>query len=119
MLVSYADTKNWSSALYGQNIVLTNGITVDVQDDTGVLYSLTDANKPILSNGEWGGYCHDFSLHAFGIGDDWASVRWTFSKSGKPITLRGEYNERLVVTLNDDFTGLSVHHFLVQGKQVI
>jgi hypothetical protein len=119
MIVSYEDVKNWNSDLYGKAIALTNGIKVEVHRDGAFWYGLTDPDFPVKSNGEWASFCYDFALFAFGTGLDWASVRWTFTKSGSDVKLRGDRSERLVVTLNDDFTDLTHHHFLVQGKQVI
>lgn len=117
MMVSYAAAKNWSADLYGKAITLTNGIKVLVEDSDGLMYELTD--HTVKTNGQWAAFCYDFTLFAFGSGNDWAAVRWTFAKSGKPVILRGDYGQKLIVRLNDDFDDLVEQHFLVQGYQVI
>lgn len=119
MIVSYRASKNWSSTLYGKAIDLTNGVVVTVQDDSGLLYTLTDPDHPILTNADWASYCYDFTLFAFGSGSDQAAIRWTFAKSGKSVSLTGATGDKLVVTLNDDYDDLEDHHFLVQGYRIV
>jgi len=102
---------------------LTNGIQVRVQDDNGTITDLT-AGLPVLSNGMWGGLCYDAEIYPASTGnnDTYLRVRWTFARSGYPLRLVGDNNERLEVVLNDNFAGVSgsknlieKHYFHVQG----
>jgi len=112
MIVSIRDTGTFDSGKYGNNITLTNGITIQHLDqDDNVVVNLTPSS--ILTNTEWGEYCFDIAVQDFGSGDAFLLVRWTFAKSGEPIVL-GQ-GDKLVVTLNDDFSGLNDHRFLAQG----
>jgi hypothetical protein len=120
MIVSITDTAGMLQNEYGNlGAALTNGIAVDVQDDSGVLYSLTDEDVPVKTNAQWGAYCFDVALFSWGTSptNEELVVRWTFAKSGKPVQLRSWQGEKLVVTLNDDLTGLLTHRFLVQGYE--
>ena len=127
MIVSYKASASpaWQSTLYGQNIPLTNGVEVESQNSGGVNYTLTDPDHPILSNADWAGYCYDFTLFSFGSGPDQAAIRWTFAKSGSQVRLDGAHGDKLVVKLNDDFSGsgadsgLTDQHFVVQGWRIV
>jgi len=71
--------------------------------------------KPITYRLSWARYCYDFEVSTFGAGNENGHARWTFAKSGTVIRLDGDSNERLVIELEDDFTGLVEHCFQVQG----
>ena len=114
IIVFIEDSQNWSANGYGDITAgLTNGIELKVfNEDDSVAADLTDG-IPIKSNADWHSKCHDVTYTSYGVGNDFLSVRWTFTKAGKPITLG--YGERLEVMLNDDLTGLVSHRFLAQG----
>ncbi len=117
MIVSIEDNGGGTISEYGNLGAggLTNGIEVKVVDDSDtVMADLTDG-LPIKSNGDWGRLCYDIDRKDWGGGNDFYQVRWTFSKSGEPVILREGW--RLVVYLNDDFTNLVGHHFMVQGNR--
>jgi len=109
------DTSGAAARDYG-NITdgLTNGILVRTYRDGVMENDLTD-NLPIRSNGEWARVCFDVELKTWSTGDEILTVRWTFNNSGNPITLNGGKKEKLVLTLNDDLTGLIQHTFQIQG----
>lgn len=116
LIVSIEDTQGMQAEEYGNlGAALTNGITVRVQDDSGTLVDLTDS-APVKTNAKWGALCYDVDLKSWGAGDELILVRWTFSRSGRDVLLRGDRNERLEVVLNDNLTGLISHEFLVQGN---
>lgn len=116
MIVEIQDTSGMSAVDYG-NIAggLANGVSVQVVRGATTLRDLTP--DPIKSNAEWASYCYDADLKTWSTGNEFLAVRWTFAKSGKPLYLSGDHSDRLVVTLNDDLTGLVEHKFLVQGTQ--
>jgi len=115
LIVRIEDVGNFDAGKYGNNITLTNGIEVEVRDnDDVVLIDLTDG-VAIKTNAQWAGLCHDLTIHAFGTGNDTATIRWTFARSGDPIAL--EAGHKLVVKLNDAFDNLVQHYFLLQGQE--
>jgi hypothetical protein len=80
---------------YGSRDMLTNGVQIRAQDDSGTLIDFTD-DVTIKTNGEWGQFCYDAEVYAG--------------------------NERLEVVLNDDFSlnngtsdPLVEQYFVVQG----
>ena len=114
MVVHLADSGSLDSGAYGNNITLTNGITVEkrLASDDSVLQDLTDG-IPITTNAHWGRNCYDVDPISFGLGDEAMNVRWTFSKAGKAIEInRTEY---LAVVIRDNLTGLSDHTFKFDG----
>jgi hypothetical protein len=116
MIVSVADTVGMQAEEYGNlGAALTNGIKVEVHNSGGLLYSLTDPDYPVKSNAGWGYTCYDAQLLSWGAGDELLVVRWTFGHTGTPVLLRSWKGEKLVVTLNDNFTGLLYHGFNAQG----
>ena len=114
LIVFVQDTGSFDSGSYGNGITLTNGITVRVQNNQGTFSDLT-AGSPIKINPHWKRLCYDANVSAYGLGDESLGVRWTFSKAGYPIRLDGGSYDRIEVLLDDNFTGLVDHTFLVQG----
>ena len=115
MLVAIEDTTGALWQDYG-NITsgITNGVAVRVQDDSGTLVDLTDA-EPVKSNVDGGSHCYDAELKTAGAGNDFVQARWTFANSGQMIRLVGDDNGRLEVTLDDNLTGLIGHYFKING----
>jgi len=113
LIVHLQDTGAFVAENYGSiGSALTNGITVEVLDAAGaVINTLTDVT--VKNNADWGRYCYDVANVAFGAGDDFMQVRWSFDKAGAPIRLK--VGEQLSVTLNDDLGALVAHSFVVQG----
>lgn len=108
--INVRDAGSLDSATYGNGIVLTNGVKLiekigAVENQLGI---------PIITNS-------DYSLLAgvdvkpleFGIGDSYLAVRFTFERLGRPIILTE--NDRLIIRLQDNFTGLTGHRFMAQG----
>ena len=112
MMVKVEDGGSLSAGTYGALAALSTGVTVKFTDAGGDITDLTDG-LPIKTNAAWGQLCYDVVFHTFGAGNNFLLVRWTFSKSGKPLIL--ETGDKLSVFVNDDLTGLVSHHFQVQG----
>lgn len=113
MIVCIEDTASMRAERYGNlAAALTNGIQVFVDDGTTEILDLVD-NDPVKTNAGWGRHCYDADVKSWGAGDELLLVRWTFEKSGHPILLESAH--RLVVSCNDDLTGLVAHNFQVQG----
>ena len=124
LLVYIEDVGAFNSGKYGKDVVVTRGVHIH---DTvgGVLQDLTP--HPIMTNSNWGQYCYDISLHSFGGGqvNGVMVVRWTFSKALPPGLDALEANmlvlhagDKLEIKLNDDFSDLVAHRFIVQGVRV-
>lgn len=93
---------------------LSNGIRVYLANSDVETNDLLDVHTIHTSAG-WAEYCHDAQVKAWGAGNEFLTVRWTFTKAGVPLRLDGNKQERLVVLVQDDLTGLVSHQFIVQG----
>jgi hypothetical protein len=114
IIVSIEDSGSFDSGRYGNGGTLTNGIQIKVSRPNSTDSDLTDG-LPVFTNGQWAKLCHDVDLKNFGAGNEWLTVRWTLKHCGIPIVLNGDENEALQVIVNDDFTHLISHRFMVQG----
>jgi len=112
--ISIQDAQKVSADKYGGMTALTNGISVQIHDSGGVVTDIT-SNAMIKTNGEWSSYFDSMKAHTFGTGDELVVLYWKFADSGRSILLDGAKGEKLVFILNDDFTGLTLHRFFVQG----
>lgn len=120
MLVIIEDNTGINAAEYGGISTLANGVTVKVHEGgvTGpVLHDLLDGDT-ITSNMSWAEHSYDATPATFGAGNNFFLIRWTFSRAGTPIILNSFRNEVLVVTINDDLTGLVKHQFAIQGIEI-
>ncbi len=114
MIVLVQDSGGFRAEGYGDQAAgITNGIGVSMWREGSQHINFTPVT--VKSNAEWGGYCYDTEVKAWGGGDDLLLVRWTFEKSGEKMRLRKVLSDELRVTLNDDMTFLVNHRFLVQG----
>lgn len=93
---------------------LTNGVELYVADDNGIINHLMD-NGAVNSSAEWAEYCYDADAKFWGVGNEFLTVRWTFTKAGVPIRLDGSKRQRLAILIQDDLTGLIGQEFIVQG----
>jgi hypothetical protein len=116
MLVTIEDTGAFDAAKYGNNIVLTNGIHVRVNNvaDDSQVHNLTAG--AVVNNSDWGARAFDSQVNSWGVGNEILAVRWTFSRAGSPLVL--DDSMYLSVELHDNFTGLVNHRFLIQGEYV-
>ena len=121
LLVTVEDNGVWREEWYaGTGSALTNGISIRVSNDSGVMVTITDA-VTIHTHGDWGHYCYDNSFATTGSGDNVQRTRWSFFKasaSGRGLRLIGDNNERLEIVLEDDFSSVSGQFFVVQGTQL-
>jgi hypothetical protein len=118
MLVLVEDGVGMRAERYGTlSGALGNGLVLEHKDDNRVYTDFTPS--PLTHNAQWGGYCYDVDVKAWGAGNEVLVARWTFSKSGQAVELNGDgENQRLAMTLQDNFTGLVSHTFLVQGHVI-
>jgi len=116
MIVTIEDAGAFDAAKYGNNITLTKGIQVVVRNvaDDSQVHNL--AAGVIKTSGDWGARCFDVDVKKWGTGNEILVVRWTFARAGSPIALNDSMY--LSVELNDDFSNLVNHRFLIQGEYV-
>lgn len=115
MIIHIEDTQGMTAAEYGNlGSALANGYSVRVMESDGTteLIDLCDGTV-ITTNASLGRYCYDVDVKTWGSGNESLQARWTFAKSGSPIIL--DQGQRIQVDLNDNFTGLVEHYFMLQG----
>lgn len=111
-VVGIEDNAGMDITSYGNGISITKGIMIQLVKNGTVINMTTD---PIQHNGDWGKYCYDIYLHEWGQGNDYALARCSFFKSGAYIKLNGSENDKLQFLLEDDFSDLVEHTFVIQG----
>ena len=113
-IIFYEDTGTFDATLMGNGVAMTTGLTFQVldSDDTAVKLDLLDG-ETLKSNADFSRVCFDFAHLTMGTGPETAAVRWTFSRSGKPVEL--EAGDSLTVTVSDNLAGLNTFTVMVQG----
>ena len=120
LLVTLEDTFGMEADTYGTGSALTNGINVEYRDKDDVLVERFTDTNPVKTNANWAEYCHDVDVKSWrtgGAGNELLTVRWTFTRMGAPIHLF--HGEELVLTLNDNMSGLILQHFVAQGTGLV
>lgn len=113
LLVFIQDTKIIAQQ-YGNQGILPVGVKLYVANDDVDLIDLLDGETVTVS-AKWAAYCFDAQVMAWGAGDEFLTVRWTFTKAGVPIRLIGNKRERIAVYIADNLSGLASHEFIIQG----
>jgi hypothetical protein len=113
VLIRIYDTNVINSWEYISGATLTNGINI-CYIANGIEVPVTPF--PIKTIGDWASYAgvDVRPLDTANQTRNWA-IRWTFTKSGKPIYLWGSKDESICAKANDDFTSLVTHTAVVQG----
>lgn len=119
IIINLRDAGTVNADTFGGISALTNGCLVQVL--TGVnsveKVDLLDG-LTLKNNGDFARHCYDLNISSATSGDKAVTVRWTFSKSGAPVTLRGGTKDKLVFTTQDTTTGLSEFTVMAQGKTI-
>ena len=92
---------------------LVNGIEVCVRDDDGIIFDLTNGD-PIKTNDHFM-HLGEIQLQEFGGTADSLSAVFNAADFGGELILNGALNQRIEVTLNDNFVGLIDQNFSVRG----
>ena len=115
LIIQIWDERNFNADNYGSmSGPLINGVRLQMVDDSGPFADLI-GGAAVKANAHWGQVCYDVVPVSYGTGDDFLTVRWDFSLSGRPLILKGDANERIEITLQDDLTALNGHTFMFQG----
>lgn len=118
IVVQVRDNATLAAEKYGGLAELTNGIMLELKDSEGTtILDLLDGRN-INSLADWGGYCYDVNPSAWGNGDNFAQIRWTFGKSGQPLRIDGQTGEYLQLTVQDDLSALVGHTAMLQGMSI-
>jgi hypothetical protein len=111
MIVAVGDVGSFDADLYGNGVALTNGIRISITKSA--VQTFLDAGFAVFSNFDWAELCFDADVKDWGTGPNFLVVRWTFSRY---TTILLEAGDTFDVNLNDDFTGLTAHRFLIEGS---
>lgn len=101
------------SGKYGPIPALTNGVKISYTQSS-VETVLTPI--PVATSGQWKMYCFDTDPISFGAGDNLDAARWSLDKSAHSPLLFNETNDSFNITLEDNFSALTLHTFLIQGQ---
>lgn len=118
MMCFMQDTGSFRAEGYGAELsALTIGMKcyLNKSGDTSdnIITSL-----PVKTNGDWAKYNYDAELKSWGAGDNVLVGRWTFAKSGLPLSLDGDEGEEFGVIVSDDLTFLVSQTFNIQGFKI-
>jgi hypothetical protein len=117
LIFSIKDTSGMLAEEYGNASSLLVGYSFEILDaDSNSILDLNDGFK-IQDNSDFATLCYDVDVKSWGTSptNEMLVARWTFSRAGSPLQLDPGY--RIQTTLNDDFSGLLSHRFMVQGVQ--
>lgn len=115
----HAIDANFNNALnYGTISTLANGIRVYIENDIGIVKEYT-SNFKIKHTHDWALLAGTDSITEGSAGADPLTVRWTFARGCSDIVLDGSKNERLVVEIQDDLSGLDEQSSVVQGCRIL
>jgi hypothetical protein len=102
-----------NASLYG-TVTLTNGMRIYIENDGGIIKEYTDGFT-IKRNHDWALLSGVDAPAIGGAGSDALLIRWTFANGCSYIKLNGSKNERLVLEVTDNMTGLDDQLSQVQG----
>lgn len=111
IMVRVKATQNISSDEYTNGGPLSTGIIYQLERN-GVKSNVTPI--PVRSIGDYSSYA-GVDVHPLENPSKSWIIRFSFFKAGAPIYLKGDSQDKLMATLNDDFTSLDFHTGLVQG----
>lgn len=107
---------------YGSATALTNGMRLIHTSGGADGKELKDfmGGLTAKSNADWSSFCFDVNLTQPGAGNGVVVGRWTFGKSGTPVILDGNKDDKIVLINQDDLSAnLIDHRFFIQGVETI
>lgn len=109
------DGMPFTTSTYGGQPELVNGLIVEFRDDDGTIFDLTDG-FPVKNNFDWARLaCGAAVTSEWDAVNPYLTAMWKAERVGSHILLNGDLGQRVTVTLNDDFSGLEAHYFIVEG----
>lgn len=106
-----------NASLYG-TLTLAVGMRVYVENDGGIIKEYT-LGFNIKRTHDWALLAGVDNITVGSANFDPLTVRWTFANGCSDIELDGSKNERLVVEVPDNMTGLNDQLIQVQGCRVV
>jgi len=94
---------------------VTNGIQI-LFERLGVIVLQLTNGVPITKNVDFVHLNTDYSLISFASNYQASSVSFDTESFDTPLQMHGDLGDKLIVRLNDNFTGLDDHHFIAYGK---
>lgn len=92
---------------------LTNGYSFCQSNVDDVVQIEINNGIAVKSNAELGRTGFDVDVKTWGAGNEVLLATCNFNETGAPLELKA--NNKMSVTLNDDFSGLIQHFFMLQG----
>ena len=108
------DEKIDDSSKYGGVVALIRGLKFIVEDDEGIVKNFTP-NHPIRNNGELLGAGGRGGITTF-AGNSVDTLTASFGPFSPSIDLEGGKGEKLIIRVEDDFSGLLAHRISVFGN---
>lgn len=102
-------------AAYGAISALTNGYSVQHLSAANVLIEDLLGGATINTNKDVLWHANTTEYRSFTSGDEMLMAEIDFAGRGTPLVLGGDELEKFAVTVNDDFTGLVAHNFIIEG----
>lgn len=109
LVVFVADSGSVDAGMYGNNIILSNGIEIKHEKQDGTLIKDITDGMPIKTNADYAKFGFQVSDISFGSGLNYIHAVLTFNKNGTGITLQPD--EQLAIYFHDSFTKLVNHTF--------
>jgi hypothetical protein len=95
---------------------LTVGVAITVERLGVTVLELTNG-APIKNNADLSHLNTDYRLTNFSSNYGSSIVSLDAAAFQTSLLMHGDLGDKLIVTLNDDFTGLDDHHFIMYGKK--
>ena len=112
-IIGYISGPGFDDDQYG-DIILVNGVKFEVEQDSATM-DLLDT-ETVFTWQQWREFCYDVD-DRFSNGNDHAGFRWTFTQgTSSGIQLDGSTGDEIRIILEDDFTPLVRHTFIIQGS---
>lgn len=112
-IIGYISGPGFNDDRYG-GIVLVNGVNFEYEQDS-TTFDLLNTDV-ITSWQQWQQYCYDVN-QLLSSGNDHAGFRWSFDRGAVDgIRLNGANGDEIRIILEDDFTSLVRHTFIIQGS---
>lgn len=114
------DSGVFDATRYGNGVLLSVGVKIELHDALGAVINTYTDGLLIRTNADWYHLCHDVEYIVWGSGEGVLIAKWDINHDdvSNPIVIDGRLGESLVITLNDDFTGLTRHYFIAHGYQL-
>ena len=116
MTVAQIDGNFNAATGYGAGSALTNGITITVENESGVIKNFTPV--PIKRTYDWALLAGVDAATTGAAAADINLVRWTFAKGCSDILLDGSKGEFLKVSFGDAMNFMTSLNIQVQGCKV-